>query len=179
MNFDAYHISPIKSSDAWKVCNFIISNEDRLKTYFPNTLKQNLTPELSKKFVEKKVKQFELEEEYLFTIKTIETSEIVGLVYIKEIDCTTKQGEFAYCIGYPYTGKGITAKAIHLLSDYAFNDLGLKRLQIIVYKDNLASIQVAKNNNFTWIKTLKNEFTPIGSKPLDMELYELYHEFEQ
>jgi len=37
---------------------------------------------------------------------------------------------------------------------------------------------VAENSNFTWKKTLKNEFIPIGEQPLNMELYELYKEIE-
>ena len=54
--------------------------------------------------------------------------------------------------------------------------LQLNTLQIIVHKDNIGSVKVAKNTNFKWIKTLKNEFTPNGEKPLDMELYELHNE---
>ena len=50
----------------------------------------------------------------------------------------------------------------------------LKTLQIITHKDNLPSVNVAWTNDFKWVKTLKNEFTPTNEKPLDMELYELY-----
>lgn len=178
LNFDNFYIKPIQIKDAWNLCNFIVSNEDRLKRYFPKTLEQNLTPTLSNLFVEKKVKQFNLKEEFLFTIKENETNELVGLVYIKELNWTKKQGEFAYCIGYPYEGKGIITNAVKKLSDHAFENLGLKTLQIIVYKTNIASVTVAKNCNFIWKRTLENEFTPSGEKALDMELYELYKEIE-
>ena len=63
------------------------------------------------------------------------------------------------------------SKAIDKLSTYAFETLGLERLQIIAHKDNIPSVKVALNNNFEWQKTLKNEFTPTGEQPLDMELY--------
>ncbi len=178
LSFDNFYIEPIQIKDAWNLCNFIVSNEDRLKRYFPKTLEQNLTPTLSNFFVEKKVKQFKLKEEFLFTIKENETNQLVGLVYIKELNWTKKQGEFAYCIGYPFEGKSITTNAIKKLSDYAFGNLELKTLQIIVYKTNIASVKVAKNCNFIWKRTLKNEFTPSGEKALDMELYELYSEIE-
>ncbi len=178
LSFNGYHIEPIQIQDAWNLCNFIVANEDRLKRYFPKTLEQNLTPDLSKFFVKKKVKQFDLKEEFLFTIKNKEAGELVGLIYIKELDWDKKQGEFAYCIGYPFKGEGIMTKAINCLSDFAFSHLDLKTLQIIVYKDNIASVKVAENCNFTWIKTLKNEFTPSGESPLNMELYELYREIE-
>lgn len=176
IEFDSFYISPIQINDAWSLCNFAVANEDRLKHYFPKTLEQNLTPDLSKRFTELKAKQFELKEEFLFTIKENESQAFVGLIYIKELDWNTKQGEFAYCIGYPFKGKSIVSKATRLLSIYAFKTLELQTLQIITHKANLASVKVATNCNFTWQKTLKNEFTPIGAAPLDMELYELYND---
>lgn len=178
LNLGSYYISPIELKDAWNICNLVVANEDRLKRYFPKTLEQNLTPDLSNIFVEKKVKQFNTKEEFLFTIKENESNMLVGLVYIKELDWTKKQGEFAYCIDYNVEGKGITTKAVAVLSNYAFQDLGLETLQIIVHKDNLGSLKVAKNCNFTWIKTLEKGFAPPGESPLDMELYELYKEIE-
>ncbi|WP_396602698.1 GNAT family N-acetyltransferase [Algibacter sp. R77976] len=178
LNFGSYRITPIHPKDGWSVCNFAVANEDRLKRYFPKTLEQNLTPDLSNIFVDKKTKQFESKEEFLFTLKENESHKLVGLVYIKELNWDTKQGEFAYCIDYNVEGKGVTTEAVKLLSEYAFETLSLKALQIIVHKSNLGSIKVAENNNFTWIKTLKNEHTPPGEQPLNMELYELYKEIE-
>jgi ribosomal-protein-alanine N-acetyltransferase len=124
------------------------------------------------------VKQFEVKEVLLFTLKENKSNKLVGLVYIKEVDWIKKQGEFAYAIDYNVEGKGLTTEAVKLLSDYAFENLGLETLQIIVHKSNISSLKVAENNNFTWIKTLKNEFTPPGEKPLNMELYQLYKEIE-
>ena len=69
-------------------------------------------------------------------------------------------------------------QAIKLLCEYGFSELGLKTLQIIVHKSNIASLKIAENCNFMHIKTLKNEHTPHGEQPLDMELYELYKEME-
>ena len=100
------------------------------------------------------------------------------VVYIKEVDWIKKQGEFAYAIDYNVEGKGLTTEAIKRLSEYAFESLGLETLQIIVHKSNIGSLKIAKNNNFTWIKTLNSEFTPHGEEPLNMELYELYKEIE-
>lgn len=172
--FNGFEINPIQSKDAWGICNLVVANEDRFKLYFPKTLEQNLTPSLSELFVKNKVKRFENKEEFLFTLKEQKNNTVAGLIYIKELNWTTKQGEFAYCIGYPYKGKGLTSKAIKTLSDYAFKMLGLKTLQIIVFKTNIGSVKVAENNGFKWIKTLEKAYTPPGHNPLDMELYELY-----
>ncbi|REG89246.1 GNAT family N-acetyltransferase [Winogradskyella sediminis] len=171
--FNGFEINPIHLGDAWKVCNFCVANEDRLKRYFPKTLEQNLNPTLSNYFVESKVKAFENKDEFLYTLKHSETRELAGLIYLKELNWDTKQGEFAYCIGYAFEEQGLTSKAIQLLSTHAFEDLGLETLQIIAHKDNLGSVKVALKNDFKWVKTLVNGFTPTGEAPLDMELYEL------
>jgi ribosomal-protein-alanine N-acetyltransferase len=172
--FEDFEISAIHEGDAWKICDLIVTNQDRFKRYFPKTLEQNLNPTLSQLFVQKKVKQFKNKEEFLFTLKHSETRTLIGLIYIKELDWKIKQGEYAYCIDYSYKGQGIMTKAIAKLSEYAFEDLGLETLQIIVHKNNLGSVNVATNNNFVWQKTIVNGYTPPNEEPLDMELYELY-----
>ena len=69
LHFNEFYIEPIKEEDYWILCNFAVANEDRLKAFFPKTLEQNLTPELSKFFAQKKVKQYKAKEEFLFAIK--------------------------------------------------------------------------------------------------------------
>lgn len=172
--FDGFEINPVHGGDAWKICNLMVANADRFKRYFPKTLEQNLNPTLSQLFVEKMEKEFENREVFLFTLKHSETRDLAGLIYIKELNWTKKQGEFAYCIGYTFEGQGLTSKAVKALSKHAFENLGIETLQIISHKDNLGSVKVAINNNFKWQKTLINEYTPPNESPLDMELYELY-----
>ena len=174
LRFNDFEISAVHEGDAWKICDFCVANSDRLKRYFPKTLEQNLNPTLSQLFVDKKVKQFKTKEEFLFTLKHSENRKLVGLIYIKELNWDTKQGEYAYCIDYTQKGKGLMSKTISELNQFAFNELELETLQIIAHKDNLSSVKVATNNNFKWQKTLINGFTPSGEKPFNMELYELY-----
>lgn len=174
ISLDQVDIRPIEVKDAWSICNFSVANDYRMKRYFPITLEQNLTPDLSKRFAEIKSKEFANDEEYLFIVKPKEGSSVVALVYIKELDWDKKQGEFAYCVDYNWEGKGITTELVRVLSDHAFKELGLEVLQIIVHKENTGSVRVAEKCNFIWRRTLKKEYTPPGEAPLDMELYELY-----
>jgi len=171
--FETYYVTLIQEKDAWPLCDFMVTNEDRFKRFMPITLAQNLTPTLSKNFCKKKIKQCQNKEEFLFNIKEKETNALIGLVYIKNLDWNKKQGELAYCIGYPHKGKGTIAKVVKILSEYAFGKLGLETLQIIVHKTNTASVKVAENNTYLWVRTLEKGFTPPNEAPLDMELYEL------
>lgn len=173
LEFEDYFIEPIEEKDAWKLCDFISINSDRLKRFFPITLQQNLTPTLSQIFVELKVKQFAAKEEFLFKLKDKEHRKIVGLVYIKELNWQIKQGELAYCIGYQYEGKGYTTQAVNALTEYAIKILGLSTLQIIAHKSNVSSIKVAEKCGYLWRRTLLKAFAPPGEDKLDMELYEM------
>lgn len=170
------YVEPIHEKHAWRVCDFCTINSDRLKRFFPKTLEQNLTPDLSKYFVEKKVKQFDAKEEFLFVLKEKENHTLVGMIYIKELDWHKKHAELAYAIGYEVEGKGYMTKAINNVAAWAFNSLQLQTLQIISHKSNVGSIRVAEKCGFTWQKVLVAEHTPPGEKALDMELYELNNE---
>ena len=173
--FEDFEISPIHEGDAWKICNLMVANVDRFKRYFPKTLEQNLNPTLSQLFVETKLRAFQNKTEFFFTLKQSETRELAGLIYLKELDWEKQQGEFAYCVGYTFSGQGLATKSIKCLIKYGFNTLQLKTLQIIAHRENKSSIKVATENGFNWIKTLEKEFTPKGKKALDMELYEIYN----
>ncbi len=172
--FKNYGIDAIHEKYAWRICDFVVTNAERLKRYFPKTLEQNLTPDLSKYFIEKKLRQFRNREEFLFVLKEKENRTVIGLLFIKEINWDTKEAELAYCIGYQYEGKGWMTESVKAISKHTFNELKLKALRIIVHKSNLASIKVAEKCGYIWKNTLLNEHTPPNEEPLDMELYELY-----
>lgn len=174
LKFDDYCIAPIHHKDTWRLCDFVVSNSERLKNYFPKTLKANLTPTLAELFVSQKVKEFQNNDEYLFTVKENTNRTIIGLVYLKELHKAPKQAEFAYCISYRYEGKGLSAKCIDKLTDWAFQEADLKTLQIIVHKENIASIRAAEKNGFVFKKSLENEHQVYNGDWVDMELYERY-----
>ena len=80
----------------------------------------------------------------------------------------------AYCIDYNCAGHGIISKGVSKLTTYAFQNLSLNRLQIVVHKSNVGSVKVAENCKFAWQKTLPKEFNPTGNEAMDMELYERF-----
>jgi len=176
IEFDDYYIDTIHEKYAWRICDFCTINAERLQRYFPKTLEQNLTPDLSKYFVERQIKAFEAREEFLFVLKEKENHELIGLVYLKELDWQKMQGELAYAIGYQVERKGYTTTAIKAISQWATQELHLKTLQVIAHKSNTGSIRVAEKCGYLWTCQLKAAHTPPGENPLDMELYELHHE---
>lgn len=176
MNAGNYILDKLKPTDVNQLYQFISDNSERLKFFFPVTLEMNSSLEKSAEYIAIKTKEIEGKTNFTFAIRDKNYQEIVGLIIIKKIDWDKKIGEFAYCIGSKLEGKGVTSFAVKEMTSFAFDDLGLKTLQIIAHQTNLGSVKVAENNGYVWQRTLQNEFTPINGTPLDMELYELYNE---
>jgi ribosomal-protein-alanine N-acetyltransferase len=175
MSHTISNIEKLKLTDSVELHNFILSNTERLKKYFPVTLSSNSTVEKTVEYIVTKNREIEEQSNFTFAIRD-EKSILIGLMILKKIDWAKKIGEFAYCIGFNYEGKGYTSKAVNEMMQFAFNELKLKTLQIIAHKSNVGSCKVAENCGFTWKRTLLNEFTPTDETPLDMELYELEYE---
>lgn len=171
-----FEINPISERDGWRLCDFISSNENDLKRYFPNTVAANLTPNLSNIFVQQKLAEFLSGHEYLFTLKEPEHRKIIGLIYVKEIDRVQREAELAYCIGYSFKNKGFASYGVRTISEWAFAQQQLEQLRILAHKTNIGSIKVAKNCGYLWGQTLAKEHTPPNEDPLDMELYVLKNE---
>lgn len=163
------HLNP---EDALQLNKILVSNTDRFIRYLPKTLAANRTLESTHSYIKSKIETANNKTEFAFTIKDRYGIQIIGLVILKNLDWEEKQGEFAYCIGKQFKGKGLMVEAIKALSNYAVKVLGLKTLQIISHKTNLGSLNVALKSGFMWKETLPEEFTPLNEPPLDMELYE-------
>ena len=176
IHFDSFYIDFLKADDAKSLSEMMIANAERFKRYFPITLSKNMSLEASQKYIIDKEVECQSKSEFTLAIKESKTNQIVGIIIIKEINWETKQGEFAYCIDSNFENKGWMSKAINSVSKYAFEILGLEKLQIIVHKDNIGSAKVAQKCDFIWQKTLLKEYTPPNEMPLDMELYELKNE---
>lgn len=176
MTIENFIIDALQPNDADQLHQFIKSNNERLKRYFPKTVSSNTTLELSTEYIALKNKEIAEKANFTFAIREKESQTIAGLIILKKLDWDKKQGEFAYCIGSELVGKRIASFAVKKIKQFAFDELGLKTLQIISHRTNLGSIKVAKNTGFVWQRTLPNEFTPTDEAPLDMELYELTNE---
>ena len=176
LNIENYILDKLKSTDVNQLYQFLYDNKKRLKLFFPITLEMNSSLEKTKDYISIKNKEIEERTNFTLAIRDKNKEEIAGLIIIKKIDWDKKQGEFAYCIGSEFEGKGLTSFAVKEMTNFAFENLGLKTLQIIAHKTNFGSVKVAENNGFVWQSTLQNEFTPTNETPLDMELYELYNE---
>lgn len=76
-----------------------------------------------------------------FVIYVRETGLPVGSVFIKNIDRQVSKGEYGIFIGEESArGKGIGSEVAQMMLRYGFETLGLNRIYLSVFADNLAAI---------------------------------------
>ena len=164
----------LQLSDAQSLSRMMVENKSRFHRDFPKTLAQNLTRVASAEYIQRKREEMALKKEFTWAIRDNLSTNVVGLLILKELDWQKGIGEFAYCIGESFEGRGWITLAVTKLTKYAFEELKLRTLQIMVHETNGASIKVAEKCGYRWQKRLLKAHTPPDGIALDMELYERY-----
>ena len=72
----------------------------------------------------------------------------VGVIGYQSINWSRKSTTIGYWIGEQFQGKGIMSKALELFINYAFNDLGLNKIEIKVAEENLRSRKLPEKYGF-------------------------------
>ena len=73
----------------------------------------------------------------------------VGSVYVRDIDRQHKKGEYGIFIGESFArGRGVGTQAAGLMIRYCFDELGLHRLFLRAYADNLQAIRSYEKAGF-------------------------------
>ena len=90
-----------------------------------------------------------------FAVVERETGELAGSISIHVIDPEAANVEVGYLTGAPARGLGLTTRALKLVSRWALNDVGAKRVQLRADVRNVASLRVAEKAGFTREGTLR------------------------
>jgi RimJ/RimL family protein N-acetyltransferase len=70
--------------------------------------------------------------------------EFLGFVAIVDLDLDARQGEIGYVVARSARGRGVARRALRLVTDWAFDGLGLARVELHIDRQNVASIRVAE-----------------------------------
>jgi ribosomal-protein-alanine N-acetyltransferase len=92
----------------------------------------------------------------------------IGFQVRKDVHC--KMIEIGYWLGEPFWGKGIATRALRAMTDYAFTQHDLVRIQAGVFDYNPASARVLEKAGYTFEARLRRSVFKDG-KIVDMLLY--------
>ena len=92
----------------------------------------------------------------------------IGLTFRNDVHRRT--AEIGYWLGEPFWGRGIATAALRALSEYAFDEHDLARLEAYVYEWNPASMRVLEKAGYVREGRLRQSVTKDGAT-IDQFLY--------
>jgi RimJ/RimL family protein N-acetyltransferase len=73
---------------------------------------------------------------------------LLGSFGLMELDREPRYGEIGYWVVADARGRGVATRAVRMLADWAREELGLTRIEVLPHKDNLPSRRVAEKAGF-------------------------------
>lgn len=87
---------------------------------------------------------------FSFAIRPTDADDIIGVAVIKDIEWPNRSGWLALGIGMAeMRGQGLGAEALSLLLDFAFDEIGLRRVSLTVMSYNERAIGLYARHGFT------------------------------
>jgi RimJ/RimL family protein N-acetyltransferase len=104
----------------------------------------------------------------VLTIADTDDDRYLGVLVLITREAET--AEFAYLIAPEARGRGLSSRALRLIGDWAFSELGMQRLQLRVDPANDASHAVARRAGYEREGTLRSAFVVRGRRT-DVVMY--------
>lgn len=102
---------------------------------------------------------------------------MVGLVELTEIDHIHRRGEFGIIVAPAWQGRGIATAATKLALQYAFKTLNLRKLYLVVDRENLSAVHIYEKCGFQVEGVLVDEFFINGEYRTANRMCAFQHQF--
>lgn len=145
-------LSLFEENHAQKLFNAVAANKEYLSKWmsFPDAIK-NI--EDTKTFIQKSLFQFVNREGFWTGIWYKEN--LVGSIGFLYFDWKVMKTEIGYWLEEAYTNKGIMTSACRAMTEYAFADLKLNKVEIKTAADNIKSAAIPKRLGFKQEGTIR------------------------
>ena len=161
-------LTQLEQSDAKDIFETIDSQREYLGRWLHFVA---LTREISdsKQFVDSVVNAPEGRAEYVFAIR--KNIQFVGLIGFKDTDRLNRKTEIGYWLSEKFQKKGIITKSVNKLSIFAFEEMGINRIQIKCAVGNNSSSNIPKRLGFKMEGVERQGELLTGGVYTDLEVY--------
>lgn len=150
----------LRETDAEKMLEWML--DSRTQRSFQRDM-SGTTLEMARQFCRtKKDEPNDYEYKSLHYAITDETDEYLGTISLKNIDNNNKSAEYAIALREKARGKGIAVEATRLLLKKGFEDMGLHRIYLTVFADNVAAIKLYERSGFIYEGELREHINRNG-----------------
>lgn len=136
---------------------------------------ENYSIEVPIAFIKAQPESWENDTNYQFAVIDSETQEILGACGLNHINRYYKMANLGYWVRSDRTKEGIATEAARLVAQFGFEQLGLRRIEIVTSMDNRASRKVAEKAGATFEAILRKRMRQ-GEDNIDAAMHSLVPE---
>jgi RimJ/RimL family protein N-acetyltransferase len=138
---DVVRIRPYAVGDAGALQDAVVESLDELQPWMA-WAHPGYTWDEARAWLEVQVAAFEARTEFQFAIVTA-ADEYLGACGLNHLDTLNRRANLGYWVRSRATRSGVATRAVGLLSEWAFNQTNLVRLEILAARENGPSRRVA------------------------------------
>ena len=165
INDDTF-LKPLSCEDAQSIFDVLDNEREYMRTWLPfvdHTTEVSYTKNVVDKMVNSIDKQFCI----------MYREQFVGLIGFKDTDLVNQKTEIGYWLSQSAQRNGIMRQAVSKLSDMAFNELGINRIQIKVAVANERSRNIPEKNGFVFEGIERDGELLVNNMFTDIAVYSL------
>ncbi|HEX2128892.1 MAG TPA: GNAT family protein [Solirubrobacterales bacterium] len=169
MRFDLgadLELRSLRTEDARELYAVVEANRDHLSRWMPWAPGQTLSG--TEVFIRSAIRQ-ERDHEG-FQLALVDRGEICGVTGFHRVDHENNTTSVGYWLAADRQGRGLMTRAVGVLVDYAFDELGLHRIELRAAPGNAPSRALAERLGFT-AEGLLREAERFGREYRDLILY--------
>lgn len=167
---DETFLREVQTTDALDIFQAIDSGRDHLGPWLP-FVALTLSESDSEEFVRSVTNAPESSKEYVFIINS--RGHFSGLIGFKQTDRTNRKTEIGYWLAQSATGRGIATESVRALLRFAFDSLGMNRVQIKCATGNEKSKNIPKRLGFVFEGIERDGELLSDGKFTDIEVYSM------
>lgn len=143
------YIRPLSTDDAVESLRLQTDNRDFFETFSMTRDIDFYSIEGQMKMVERQHENMQKGQGYFFGIFKNEDNRLIGTISLFQVVRGSLQSAFiGYFLDRMQNGKGYATEAVRLITEYAFHELKLHRIEAGAMPHNLASIRVLEKAGF-------------------------------
>jgi len=96
--------------------------------------------------------------------------EFLGIAVAPQIDRVARTAELGYVVAPSARGRGVASEALGLMTEWAFDELGMERLELLISAENEASKRVAARCGYVREGVMRSHYVK-GELREDTELW--------
>lgn len=158
-----------KEQDGELLFQFIQNNRERMEDRF-SELAGIHSAEEATAFIHRKLAEWYLQERFSFAVWDNESANIIGYIELNRLDWSIPKSEALLLIDRKFEGQGIMTEVVLKMLSFAFEQVRLKKLNLIIAADNYAAQRLARKAGFRREGDLRNELKKTGGELSDAML---------